>query len=168
VNIEKLLQLAREREDRTGGALAEMLLEPPDQLQREVRHYLSRQVDYDRMKRTDEKFPQLTQVQGGLNELACPGAEFSSGARLEFCVQLKETQQGWLVKRFRFHVHLAQARSIDMVRIHLNEVTSYDPLAVPRCHMHIGNSRAHIPFPIMDPRLTLHLICDYLEPDFGV
>jgi hypothetical protein len=168
VNIEKLLQLAREREARTEDALAGILLEPPDRLQRELRHYLSRQVDYDRMKRTDEKIPQLTQVQGGFNELACPDAEFSSGARLEFRIQLETSQCGWLVKRFRFHVYLAQARSIDMVRIHLNEETPHDPLTVPRCHMHIGNSRAHIPFPIMDPRLILHLICDYLEPDFGV
>src|SRR5207248_9864326 len=32
-----------------------------------------------------------------------------------------------------------------------------DPLAVPRCHMHIGDSKAPVPFPLMDPRLILHL-----------
>jgi len=168
VTIEnELLGLARAREAKTERALAEMLLEPPDRLRRQLRDYLSRQADRGRMKRADEKIPQLAALQGGLNELACPEAKFSSGARLEFKIQLEEQQRGWLVKRFRFHVHLPRARSINMVRIHLNAETWHDPLAVPRCHMHIGDSQAHVPFPIMDPRLILHLICKDVEPDFG-
>ena len=111
---------------------------------------------------------ELARVQGDLNQLDCPKAEFSSGARLGFRVELEATQRGWLVRRFRFHLHLPPARSIDMVRIHLNSEASHDPLVVPRCHAHIGRSLAHIPFPIMDPRLILHLICERLEPDFGV
>jgi hypothetical protein len=99
VSIEnELLRLAREREAKTEGALAEMLLEPPDRLRRQLRAYLSRQVDRGRMKRTDEKIPQLAAIQGGLNELACPKAEFSSGARLEFKIQLEEKQRGWLAQ----------------------------------------------------------------------
>ncbi len=119
------------------------------------------------MKHADETVPRLTTVLGGLNELACDDAKFSSGARLQFNIQLEQEQRGWLVRRFRFHLHLPQTRSIKMVRIHLNPETWHDPVAVPRCHMHIGNSQAHVPFPVMDPRLILHLICEHLEPDIG-
>ncbi|MGA2773192.1 MAG: hypothetical protein ABSG26_20485 [Bryobacteraceae bacterium] len=164
----ELLQLAREREDKTEGALAEMLMEQPDRLRRQLRVYLSRQVDRGRMKRTDEKIPQLAAIQGGVTELACPNAGFSAGARLQFNIQLEQKQRGWLVKRFRFHVHLPPGRSINMVLIHLNAEVGHDPLRIPRCHMHIGDSQAHVPFPIMDPRLILHLICELVELDFGV
>ena len=164
---DELLRLARERESATEDALVEMVLDRPDILRRHPRAYLSRQVDRGRIRRTDEKIPQLATVQGGLNELACPELEFSSGGRLAFNIQLEEEQRGWLVKRFRFHVHLPQPRSINMVRIHLNAETWHDPLVVPRCHMHIGGSRAHVPFPVMDPRLILHLICEHIEPDVG-
>jgi hypothetical protein len=167
VNIEnELLRLAREREDKAEGALTEMLLEPPDRLRRQLRDYLSRQVDHGRMKRADERIVQLVELLGGDKALACRKAEFSSGARLEFRIQLEATQPGWLVKQFHFHLHLPRARSINTVRIHLKPKAWHDPLEIPRCHMHIGNSRAHIPFPIMDPRLILYLICKHLEPDF--
>ena len=162
-----LLQLARDREAKTNSAIGEMWLAPPDRLRRQIRAYLSRQVDRGRMKRTGEGIPQLAAVQGGLNELACPQAEFTSGARLTFHIQLEQEQRGWLVKRFRFHVHLPQPRSINMVRIHLNPEMWHDPLVVPRCHMHIGGSLAHVPFPVMDPLLILHLVCEHVEPDVG-
>jgi hypothetical protein len=169
VNIEnELLRLAREREAKTEGALAEMLVEPPHILLRQLRTYLFRQKDRDRMERMDEKILQLATVQGGVNELACREAEFSSGARLEFRIQLESTQRDWLVKQFHFHLHFPRARSINMVRIHLKAEVWHDPLVVPRCHLHIGDSKAHIPFPIMDPRLILYLICERLEPDFRV
>ena len=160
MNIEgDLLQLARDRETRTEGALDEMLREPPDRLLRQLRAYLARQVDRGRMKRTDEKIPHITTVTGGLNELACPEVQFSSGARLNFNIQLQQEQGGWLIRRFRFHVHLPKSRSIKMVRIHLNGDQWHDPLVVPRCHMHIDRSNAHVPFPVMDPRLILDFIC---------
>ncbi len=163
----ELLQLAREREAATEGALSGMLLEQPDHLRRQLRAYLSRQVDRGRIRRTDERIPRLATVQNGLRELACSELQFSSSTRLEFNIQLEKEQRGWLVKRFRFHVYLPRERSINMVRIHLNPATWHDPLTVPRCHMHIGNSHAHVPFPVMGPRLILHLICEHIEPDFG-
>ena len=49
----------------------------------------------------------------------------------------------------------------------LNAHSWHDPFARPRCHMHIGNSQAHVPFPAMDPRLILYLICEHIEPDVG-
>jgi len=165
---DELLRLAREREANVERTLGEMLLEPPERLGRQMRDYLSRQVDHGRMKRTDEKLPHLATVQGGINQLSCPRAEFSSGARLHFDIQLQHEQRGWIVKRFRFLVHLAQPRSMSMIQIHLNAETSHDPLAVPRCHMHIGDSEAHLPFPVMHPRLILHLLCELIEPDVGI
>lgn len=154
-------------EARTRNFLADVLLEPPDLVRRQIRTYLSRQVDLRRMKRPDEKIPQLTTVQAGLNELKCPAAEFLSGARLEFDIQLEEQQGNWRVKRFRFHLFLPQKRKVDMVRVHLNADEWHAPLVVPRCHMHVGSSNAHIPFPVMDPRLIVHLFCEQVEPDFG-
>jgi hypothetical protein len=168
MNIEHdLLQLARQRDATTDDALGAMVLEPPDRLRRQLRAYLSRLVDRGRMRRTDERIPRLATVQGGINELECAEAEFLSGARLDFRIKLEKQQRGWLVRQFRFHVRMPQARSIDMVRIHLNAQPWHDPLAVPRCHMHIGNSQAHVPFPAMDPRLILYLICEQIEPDVG-
>jgi hypothetical protein len=168
LNVEdELLLLAREREDATQAALHGMPFEP-DYLRRQLREYLSRQVRHARMKRTDDRIPRLAAVPGGLNELTCPGAEFADGGRLLFDIQLEESQRGWLVKRFRFHLHLPPSRNIKMVRIHLNPETWHDPVRIPRCHLHVGDSSAHIPFPIMNPRLILSLICEHIEPDFGV
>jgi hypothetical protein len=164
---EELLQIARERDAATEIALAELMLEPPDLLRRQFRVYLSRQVDYGRIRRTNERIPQLITVQGGLNELSCPELEFSSGVRLGFNIRLEEQQRGWLVKQFKFSVLLPERRGIRTVQIHLNAAGSHDSLNVPRCHMHIGNSRAHVPFPVMNPRLILHLICEHIEPDVG-
>lgn len=144
-----------------------MGLEPPSRLLRQLRADLSRQVDKGRIGRMIEKIPRLDTVEGGLNELTCPRLTFSSGTKLDFKIQLEEHQAGWLVKRYQFHVHLPDERRIKMVRIHLNLDPSHDPLKTPRCHFHIDESKAHIPFPIINPRLILHLICEHIEPDFG-
>jgi hypothetical protein len=167
VSIEKeLLNLAREHEGRTAATLEEMSLVAPHLLQRQLRAYLSRQVDCDRMKRAGENVPLLQQA-GDLSELICPKVKFTSDAHLEFKIQLETKQTGWQVTSLLFHVFLAPGRNINMVRIHLKPEAGHNPLEIPRCHMHIGRSRAHVPFPIMDPRLILHLICERIEPDFG-
>jgi hypothetical protein len=164
---DELLRLARGREAASERALAEMFLETPDILGRHFRYYLKRRVHLHRMTPIGENVLTLTALTGGVNELACPEAMFSSGARLTFNIQLQPGQRGWCVLRFKFHLHLASSRGIKMVRIDLNPQTWHDPLTVPRCHMHIGDSRAHVPFPIMNPRLILHLLCEHIEPDFG-
>ena len=164
----ELLRLALEREQKAEFALTEMLLEGPHLVRRRLRAYLFRQVDFRRIARPDEGIPQLRAVSGVLEELACSGVEFASGARLEFAIQFEKQPRGWLVTRVRFGVRLPPARTINMIRIHLNLDASRDPLAVPRCHMHIDRSQAHIPFPIMDPLLILHLICEGFEPHIGV
>jgi hypothetical protein len=165
---EDLLHLARDRDSQMEVALGAMPIEAPALLRRQLRQDLSRQIDSGRMKRTEDRVPELATVQGGLNELTCGGAEFSDGARLVFSIQLEKSQQGWQVKRFKFHLHLPPTRNIGMVRIHLNPGTWHDPVKIPRCHLHVGDSGAHIPFPIMNPRLILSLICEHIEPDFGI
>ncbi|MEK7753768.1 MAG: hypothetical protein AAB654_17735 [Acidobacteriota bacterium] len=69
------------------------------------------------------------------------------------------------LKQFQFRVFLPGACSVRKLRIHLNPGDSHRPLTVPRCHMHIGDSRAHVPFPIIHPRLILYLICEHVEKD---
>jgi hypothetical protein len=82
---------------------------------------------------------------------------------------MKKRQTGWRITQFQFHLHLPTIRNVDMVRIHLNVKRKQDPLVIPRCHLHIGGGkRAHVPFPIMSPRLTLQLVCELIEPDVGI
>jgi hypothetical protein len=164
-----LLRLARERDNQMEAALGAMYLESPAMLGRNLRNYLSRQVDRGRMKHTDEKIPRLLaggNDEKGLQKLVCNAWEFASDAGLSFEIVGQE-QRGWLIRRFEFHLRLPSSRTIRMVRIELNTQSSHDPLKVPRCHFHIGDSEAHIPFPIMDPRLILHLICEHVEPDLA-
>ena len=150
------------------AVLGAMLIEPPGMLVRQLRHDLSRLTERRRMKRADEKIPRLETLQDGVTKLVCEEAEFVSGARLSFELQLDHEQRGWRVISFEFHIRLPTERNINMVRIELNSEPSHDPLRVPRCHLHVGDSQAHIPFPIMNPRLILFLICEHIEPDFGV
>jgi hypothetical protein len=82
---------------------------------------------------------------------------------------MKKRQTGWQITQFKFHLHLPPARKVNMVRVHLNVKRTRDPLIVPRCHLHVGGGkRAHVPFPIMSPRLILQVLCDVIEPDVGM
>jgi hypothetical protein len=164
----RLLTLARDRETAIETALSQLELDPPERLLRELRTYMARQVDQRRIKPFRERVVELRAISGGVQELACTTAEFSSGARLEFNIEIEPQQRGWLVKRFKFHLFLSSNRKINMVRIHLNPQSVRDPLRVPRCHLHIGASHAHVPFPIMPPLLMLDLICTDLEADVGI
>ena len=150
------------------AALGAMLIESPALLGRELRQDLLRQFDHGRMKDTHGRVPELATLAGGINELKCEGAEFFSGARLSFELQLNREQRGWRVISFEFHLRLASGRNINMFRIELNSEASRDPVRIPRCHLHVGDSGAHVPFPIMHPRLILSLICEHIEPDFGI
>jgi hypothetical protein len=161
-----LLALARDRENASESNLSLMMVDHPDKLRRHLRHYLAEQTNHGRLKQTYE-VPRLDALEGGLQELVCEGIEFWSDCKLSFNIQMEQEQGGWFVGRFRFHLHLVR-RNINMVRIHLNQECGHDPLNVPRCHFHIGDSKAHIPFPLMSPRLMLHLLCDHIEPDLGL
>jgi hypothetical protein len=166
---DELQRLALEREDSFESALDELDLDPPDFLRRQMRAYLAEQEDHGRIKRFAEKSVQLSQRTDGIQELECQAVQFASGSSLDFNVRMKKRQTGWRITQFKFHIHLPPARKVNMVRVHLNTTRNRDALTVPRCHLHIGGGkRSHIPFPIMSPRLTLHLVCDVIEPDVGL
>ena len=165
---DELQRLALDREQAFELALDALDLEPPDRLLRQLRAYLADQEDHGRIKHLEEKSVHLEYQTDGIQELDCHAVRFASGSTLDFKVRMKKRQTGWRITQFMFHLHLPNARTISMVRIHLNTQRTRDPLVVPRCHLHIGGGRrAHVPFPIMSPRLTLHLVCHEIEPDIG-
>jgi hypothetical protein len=165
---DELKRLALQREQAFELALDDLDLEPPDRLLRQLRAYLADQEDYARIKQFEEKSVHLVQEADGIQELACDTVRFASGSMLDFKVRMEKHQTGWRIVQFMFHLRLPTTRMIGMVRIHLNTHRTRDPLIVPRCHIHIGDGkRAHVPFPIMSPRLTLHLLCNQIEPDIG-
>jgi hypothetical protein len=164
---DELLSMALERENASEASVARMLLDHPGKLRLQLRSDLARQVDLKRLKRSADQIVRLSPPTNNFQELVCPAVEFWSGSILDFRIELESLQQGWLVKRFQFHLRLS-SRSLKTFRIHLNEKVGHDPVKVPRCHFHIGDSKAHIPFPIMSPRLMVHLICEHIEPDFGL
>jgi hypothetical protein len=141
---EELKALARDREVAFHANQSQFVVGHPETLLRQLRFYLAEGANYGWLKRTYEA-PRLSLIEGGLQELVCEEVEFRSNSTLSFRIQLEQQQGGWLVRRFRFHLQFA-GRRVNMVRIHLNEASGYDPLNVPRCHFHVGDSRAHIPF----------------------
>lgn len=159
--------MARERERASEEILTAMRLDHPGLLRRQLRKDLADQVDHGRLKHSDDNVVTLGPPTNNSQELLCPGVEFTSDSRLDFKLDLEQRQQGWFLRRYRFHLHLP-GRRIPMVRIHLNEQVGHDPVRIPRCHFHIGDSQAHIPFPIMSPRLMVNLICEHIEPDLGL
>jgi hypothetical protein len=164
---DELKALAHDRENASEAILAQMTVDNPGTLLRQLRHYLAEQANRGKLKRTYDA-PRLDNTrEKGLQELVCEEVEFRSDSSLTFSVLLEPERTGWLVKRFDFHLHFV-GRSINMVRIELLQDRGHDPLNVPRCHFHIGDSNAHIPFPIMSPRLMLHLICEHIELDVGL
>jgi hypothetical protein len=165
---DELMRLANDREVEAEVHLSALALDSPGVLGRQIRNDLHLLVDRRRVKHSNEKIIQIETIGGGLTELTCRQLTFASGARLDFQIQLEEDRRGCHLKRFRFHIHLPNERRIKMVRIHLNHQIAHDPLSIPRCHFHVDDSGAHLPFPAMNPRLILHLICEHVEPDFGL
>jgi len=167
----ELDRLAREREEACEAALSTMQLEAAGQLLRELRTYLSRQQDHRWIKGPVDKAIGLRRLEGGVDELDCPSVEFVSESRLEFTIRLEPRPPAWRIRQFRFHLYPPRHRDIGTLRIHLNPQRWHDSLRVPRCHFHVARGResgkAHIPFPVMNPLLMLHLICEVIEPDFA-
>ena len=134
---------------------------------RQFRYYLSRQVDRRRLNNFKEKQVSLTQVAGGFQELTCHPIKFCSNSELQFKIQMENTHIGCIVRQFNFSLKLGEAGSVKMVRIHLNSTVARDPAMVPRCHIHIDGSHPHLPFPALNPLLTLQILCEYVEPAIG-
>ena len=117
---DELKALARDRETACQSSLSQMMVDHPGTLRRQLRHYLAEQANCRRLKQTYDDVPRLETQAGGLQELVCDEVEFRSDSRLTFNVQMEREQTGWLIRRFKFHLHLSK-RSINMIRIHLNQ-----------------------------------------------
>lgn len=166
---EDLRRLARERAEAYEAAVASLDLDHPAMVFRQMRAYLFELENRRRIKRFEAGKLHLRLTGDGIQELRCDPMELTSGSRFEFTVKMRQQQGICRLLEFEFHLDLPAARSVGMVRIHLNPERPRDPLQVPQCHLHIGcGERAHVPFPIMSPRLTLHLVCEVIEPDIGV
>lgn len=164
---DELVELARERDTAMQAALDNLDTGEPHHLLRHLRHYLSRQADHNRLGKFRENTISLEMLSQDLQELVCQRLKFVSGSELMFRIELQKQQSGWFVKRFQFHVKLNQPRTIKTVRIHLNAKDMFDALSIPRCHLHLDTSRPHVPFPVLNPRLILHFVCEHLEPDLA-
>jgi hypothetical protein len=165
---DELLELARARDAGMEVALSEMDPGAPNILRSQLRAYLSRQADHGRIKHAASSIPEMTTLEGGVIRLSCHDLVFVSGSTLTFEITLDKNQAGWIIKEFQFHVRLRPKRKVSMVRIHLNETSSWhDALRIPRCHFHVDESEPHLAFPILNPRLLLHVMCEQIEPDFG-
>lgn len=165
----ELQRLALERAEAYETAISALDLGDPARVYRQIRAYLAELEDHGRIKRFRENMLPLRAAQDGVQELRCVPIELTSGSRFEFTIKMRQQQGICRLIEFEFHLNLPPARNVDMVRIHLIPERPRDPLQVPQCHMHIGGGeRAHVPFPIMSPRLILHLVCEVIEPDIGV
>jgi hypothetical protein len=165
---DELLELARKRDEDTQAALSEMELDEPHVLRSQLRAYLARQADLGRIKHAGSNAPEMTTLHGSV-KLKCNELAFTSGSRLTFEITIDKRQTGWVIQKFEFHVRLPPKRKVKMVRIDLNEKDSWnDALRIPRCHFHVDESEPHLAFPVLNPRLLLHAMCEQIEPDFGV
>jgi hypothetical protein len=163
---DELNELAWDRERTYEAVRQGTIQQHPSKLLRQLRAYLAELADHGKLKRTYD-LPRSVTRPGDVTEVICDGVEFASDSLLSFSVLLESSQQGWLLTEFEFHLAL-QGRRVGHVRIHLTRTGAHDPLRVPRCHIHIDNSDPHIPFPIMNPRLTVHLMCEHIEPEIGL
>lgn len=163
--VGELDELAWERERGYETNRKGAIQEDPSKLLRQLRAYLAELADHGKLKRSYDS-PRSVARPDDVTELICDSVEFASDSLLSFRILLERSQQGWLLREYEFHLALV-GRRVGHVRIHLKRTGAYDPLRVPRCHLHIDNSDPHIPFPITNPRLTAHLMCEHIEPEIG-
>lgn len=160
-----LIKLARAGEDRFDASLAQIEIESPSRLCRELRFYMAELANRRILKRSDDA-PQLKTISDLAQQITCPKAEFTSGATLMFEIELQKDQGNWSVRHCQFDLRLF-GRKVEMASVHLRPEATHEPHRVPRCHLHVRPSHVHIPFPATDPRLILYLMCEHVEPDLG-
>jgi hypothetical protein len=165
---DELLTLARERDQGMQRALSQMDLDEPHIIRSQLRAYLARQVDRGRVKHFDGNVLEVSTLAEGSTKLTCRELAFTSGSKLNFALTLDRNQTGWQMSHFEFHVRLPAKRKVRMVRIDLNRLSAWhDALRIPICHFHVDESEPHLAFPIQNPRLLLHTLCEQIEPHFG-
>lgn len=166
---------AKALEARTEAHLANIGLPPPHEYFREIRVYLQRATDIRRTINGVHPLSQRSLENGDTQINAGPTIfrpcenciQFRSGAQLSFGVTLRFDDAQTTLLSYRFHLSLLPASGLRFVRIDLNPPKdTYDPLHVPRCHIHPGFEDIHIPFPVMGPLEVLDRIVHVIEPHF--
>jgi hypothetical protein len=87
-----------------------------------------------------------------------------SGARLSFCIILREGGGRCALVSYRFQLNLPDARSPSFYRFDLNKQAHETPLQEPRSHLHPGHDKIRLPFPPMAPLELLDRIFLVIEP----
>jgi hypothetical protein len=174
---------ARELDDHTSEKLQELRLPAPSLFLKELRAYLqaltdSRElrkggVNLPRLNPSPVDFPGCQQIDAGprLFKSASPepAIELSSGAKVSLGVTLRpmDTRGSQLVA-YRFHLELPHPGIIQYLGIDLNAPKgTYDPLHQPRSHMHPGDHRVHVPYPVMHPLAILDRLIHVVAPSFS-
>jgi hypothetical protein len=166
---------AKALEASTTADLVKIDLPEPHECFREIRLYLQRMTDIGRTKNGVHVLSQVsenndTQINAGPTIFREPCAScihFSSGAQLSFGITFRLDGATTTLLSYRVHLHLLPGTGIRFVRIDLNPPNDdYDPLHVPRSHIHPGFEGIHIPFPVMTPLAVLDRIVHVIEPYF--
>jgi len=167
---------AKAVEVRTVEDLDKIELPTPDVFVKEIRFYLQRMTDIGRTTNGVHVLSHTvvangdTQINAGPTIFREPCAaciHFHSGAELSFGITLRCDGVRTTLLSYRFHLHLISTSGLQFVRIDLNmPKVDYDPLHVPRSHIHPGFEGIHIPFPVMTPLAILDRIVHVIEPHF--
>jgi hypothetical protein len=170
------VEAAKAFEARTEEDLANIDLAPPHEYFRLIRVYLQRATDTGRTKNGAHLLSQRsldngdTQIDAGptIFREPCENCiQFHSGAQLSFGITLGFDGARTSLLSFRFYLALLPSSGLRFVRIDLNGPKDiYDPLHMPRCHIHPGFEGIHIPFPVMTPLEVLDRLVHVVEPHF--
>jgi hypothetical protein len=170
------VEAAKALEARTEADLANISLPPPHEYFRDIRIYRQRATDGGRTRNGVHVLSRHslgngdTQINAGPTIFRDPCEnciQFRSGAQLAFGVTLRFDGAQSTLLAYRFYLSLLPASGLRFVRIDLNAPKeTYDPLHMPRCHMHPGFEGIHMPFPVMTPIEVLDRIVHVIEPHF--
>jgi hypothetical protein len=168
--------VAKVLEARTEADLANLKLPPPREYFKDIRLYLQRLTDTGHTKNGVHVLSHRsigggdTQINAGPTIFRDPCEtciHFHSGAQLAFGITLRFSGTQTTLLAYRFYLSLLPASGLRFVRIDLNAPKeTYDPLHVPRSHIHPGFEGIHIPFPVMGPIEVLDRIVHVIEPHF--
>ena len=171
---------ARASEQRWTSLIETVSLPSPNVLVRQVRTYLQRMTDTGRVIRgprsishlvsvfqEDEGYVQINVGPTIFKEPCEDCIRFRSGAQLSFGLTVRQDNLGVRLISYRFYLDLLNTSGLRFVRIDLNPPKSeYDPLHIPRSHIHTGFEGIHLPFPVMHPLEVLDRIFHVIEPHF--
>jgi hypothetical protein len=152
---------ARSLDDRVADDLDRVELPPAPHFTGQLRFYLQRMTDCGKLLRGARSISQretaegYTQIDVGPTIYRATGDDcliLKSGARMSLGITLRIDGSSSRLLAYRFHLELLPSSGLRFVRIDLNAPKSeYDPMHIPRSHIHPGFENVHVPFPAMHP-----------------